>query len=51
MTITLTDAARAWLADEGYDPRFGARPLDRVIQENIKRRLTDEFLFGELSLE
>ena len=49
VSITLTDAARAWLAKEGHDPRFGARPLDRVIQENIKRRLTDSILFGELS--
>ncbi len=49
VTITLTPAARAWLADQGHDPRFGARPLDRVIQRQIKKRLTDELLFGQLS--
>jgi ATP-dependent Clp protease ATP-binding subunit ClpA len=46
--IELTDAARAWLADKGYDPAFGARPLARVIEESIKRPLTDEILFGKL---
>jgi ATP-dependent Clp protease ATP-binding subunit ClpA len=46
--IELTDAARAWLADKGYDPAFGARPLARVIEESIKRPLTDELLFGKL---
>ena len=47
--IELNDAAREWLAKKGYDPLFGARPLGRVIQENIKRPLADELLFGKLS--
>jgi len=46
--IELTEPARKWLADKGYDPSFGARPLARVIEESIKRPLTDELLFGKL---
>ena len=38
-----------WLAEHGFDPLMGARPMARVIQENIKRRLAEEILFGELS--
>ena len=47
--IELTDAAKSWLAVKGYDQAFGARPLARVIQENIKRPLADELLFGKLA--
>ena len=47
--VVLDDESRAWLAKKGYDPLFGARPLSRVIQENIKRPLADELLFGKLS--
>ena len=47
--IELDDDARAWLAERGYDPHFGARPLGRVIEEHIKKPLADELLFGELS--
>jgi ATP-dependent Clp protease ATP-binding subunit ClpA len=47
--IELTDKARNWLARKGYDQAFGARPLSRVIQENIKRPLADELLFGKLA--
>jgi ATP-dependent Clp protease ATP-binding subunit ClpA len=36
------------LAKRGYDPRMGARPMARIIQENIKRRLAEELLFGRL---
>jgi ATP-dependent Clp protease ATP-binding subunit ClpA len=46
--ITLTDAARAHLAKRGYDPMNGARPLARVIQDELKRPLTDQLLFGKL---
>jgi ATP-dependent Clp protease ATP-binding subunit ClpA len=46
--IELSEPARKWLADKGYDPAFGARPLARVIEESIKRPLTDELLFGRL---
>jgi ATP-dependent Clp protease ATP-binding subunit ClpA len=47
--IELTDPAKSWLAKKGYDQTFGARPLARVIQENIKRPLADELLFGKLA--
>ena len=42
-------SARAWLAEKGYDPLFGARPLARVIQEHIKKPLAEELLFGRLA--
>ncbi len=48
VTIELTDEARKWLAERGYDQRFGARPLGRVIQEHIKKPLAEELLFGRL---
>jgi ATP-dependent Clp protease ATP-binding subunit ClpA len=41
--------AKAWLGEKGYDPLYGARPLARVIQDNIKRPLADELLFGTLA--
>jgi ATP-dependent Clp protease ATP-binding subunit ClpA len=47
--IDLTEAARAYLAKKGYDPLNGARPLGRVIQDEVKRPLTDELLFGKLA--
>lgn len=46
--ISLSVEAKALLADKGFDPDFGARPLARVIQREIKDRLTDEILFGSL---
>ena len=46
--ISLSEEAREWLANEGYDELLGARPLARIIQEHIKRPLADEILFGEL---
>ena len=49
VTITLTDQSRNWLAKKGYDSRFGARPLSRVIQEYIKKPLSEQLLFGELT--
>lgn len=48
VTITLKDAARDWLAKAGYDLQMGARPLERIIQESIKKPLADEMLFGNL---
>ena len=48
VAITLTPVARAWLAIKGYDPAFGARPLGRVIQREVRDPLTDEILFGKL---
>ena len=49
VTITLADTAREWLAKKGYDKKFGARPLARVIQEYIKKALAEELLFGKLA--
>jgi ATP-dependent Clp protease ATP-binding subunit ClpA len=48
VAIELTPAARRWLAERGYDPAFGARPMARLIQTEIKRPLADELLFGRL---
>jgi len=41
--------ARRWLAEHGFDAQMGARPMARVIQENVKRPLADELLFGKLA--
>ena len=49
VAITVTRAAREWLAREGFDPKMGARPMKRVIQEQIKRPLADDLLFGDLA--
>lgn len=49
VTVELDDAARAWLAEEGYDSQMGARPMGRLIQEKIRRPLADELLFGKLA--
>jgi ATP-dependent Clp protease ATP-binding subunit ClpA len=48
VTIELSDDAADWLAKNGYDELYGARPLARVIQEHIKKPLADEILFGKL---
>ena len=48
MVITLEPDARAWLAQKGYDPTYGARPLARLIQTEVRDPLTDEILFGRL---
>jgi ATP-dependent Clp protease ATP-binding subunit ClpA len=47
--LTVEDAARAWIAEKGYDPKMGARPMARIIQEHIKRPLAEELLFGRLA--
>ncbi len=49
VTIQLSSAAKEWLAERGYDPLYGARPLARVIQEYIKKPLAEELLFGRLA--
>jgi ATP-dependent Clp protease ATP-binding subunit ClpA len=49
VTIELTEQATKWLAEKGYDEKFGARPLARVIQEYIKKPLAEELLFGRLA--
>jgi ATP-dependent Clp protease ATP-binding subunit ClpA len=48
VTFDLTPEATRWLGEKGYDDAFGARPLARVIQENIKKPIADEILFGKL---
>jgi ATP-dependent Clp protease ATP-binding subunit ClpA len=48
ITLSTTDEAREWLAKKGYDKAMGARPLSRVIQDEVKKPLTEEILFGEL---
>ena len=45
----LDDDARRWLAEKGYDPKMGARPMARLMQEQIKRPLAEELLFGKLA--
>ena len=46
--VRLTDAARAWLADKGYDPEFGARPMGRTVDQALKKQLAEALLFGQL---
>jgi len=46
--LQLTPKARRWFAERGYDPTFGARPMARLIQNEIKRVLADDILFGKL---
>ena len=48
VAIALSPEARAWLARKGFDRVYGARPLARVIQTEVRDRLTDEILFGRL---
>ena len=48
VTLELDDAAREWIAERGYDPKMGARPMARIIQNEIKRPLAEELLFGSL---
>jgi len=47
--VYATDSARDWLAEKGYDPQMGARPMSRLIQEEVKKPLAELILFGELS--
>ncbi len=51
VTLSADPEARHWLAEHGFDPQMGARPMARVIQENVKRPLAEELLFGALSQE
>jgi ATP-dependent Clp protease ATP-binding subunit ClpA len=48
VTLSVDDAARSWIAVRGYDPKMGARPMARVLQEHVKRPLAEELLFGRL---
>jgi ATP-dependent Clp protease ATP-binding subunit ClpA len=49
VTIEIDEAARVWIGNKGYDKNYGARPLSRVVQENIKKPLAEELLFGKLT--
>jgi len=49
LVLSLTPQARRYLAEKGHDPRYGARPLSRVIQEEIKNELSNHILFGKLT--
>ena len=46
--LSYTEAVRDWIAKKGYDKKFGARPMGRVIDEKIKTELVDQLLFGKL---
>jgi ATP-dependent Clp protease ATP-binding subunit ClpA len=48
VALQLDDPSRRWIAQKGYDPKMGARPMARIIQEHIKRPLAEELLFGKL---
>ncbi|WP_420465341.1 ATP-dependent Clp protease ATP-binding subunit ClpA [Panacagrimonas sp.] len=49
VVLEIDESARAWLGERGYDAKMGARPMARVIQENLKRPLAEELLFGKLA--
>ena len=49
ITIELSDEAREWLAEHGYDPAFGARPMGRLVEERVKKPLSEALLKGELA--
>jgi ATP-dependent Clp protease ATP-binding subunit ClpA len=49
IALTLNDEAREWFAKHGYDHKMGARPMERLIQEKLKKPLANELLFGKLS--
>ena len=46
ITVTVDEAARAWIANRGYDPAYGARPLKRVIQKHVQDALAEQILSG-----
>jgi ATP-dependent Clp protease ATP-binding subunit ClpA len=50
ITLDVTDEARGWIADKGYDPEYGARPLRRLIQNEIEDNLSDGILSGKFQL-
>jgi ATP-dependent Clp protease ATP-binding subunit ClpA len=47
--VSIDEDARRWIAKKGYDPKMGARPMARLVQERIKRPLAEELLFGKLA--
>jgi ATP-dependent Clp protease ATP-binding subunit ClpA len=48
VALSVDPEARRWMAENGFDPQMGARPMARLLQERIKRPLADELLFGKL---
>merc|ERR1711939_1205788 len=50
ITLSVDDSVREWLAERGYDPRFGARPLNRLISKEIGNRMADKIIRGELKM-
>jgi len=46
--LELDDAARDWLADHGYDPQMGARPMARLVEQKLKKPLAEAMVFGDL---
>lgn len=48
ISLHLSDEARTWLADKGYDPHYGARPLKRIIQTHIQDKLAEALLQGKI---
>ena len=48
ITLELDDQARTWIANQGYDPAYGARPLKRIIQKNIQDALAEQVLSGDV---
>ena len=49
ITLEATDAAKEYLAEKGYDPNFGARPLRRLIQDEVEDKLSEELLGGRIN--
>lgn len=49
ITVTISDGVRRWLAEKGHDPIYGARPLARIMQVEVKDKIADEILFGALN--
>ncbi|MFN9253596.1 MAG: ATP-dependent chaperone ClpB, partial [Holosporaceae bacterium] len=48
ITLEVSPAAKAWLAEQGYEPLYGARPLKRVIQRNLQNPLAEKLLSGDI---
>jgi len=49
VTLVVEPQARAWIAEHGYDPKMGARPMARIIRDKIKKQLAEKLLFGDLA--
>jgi len=51
VTLSLTDSAKKWIADDGYDPVYGARPLKRSIQVHLQNTLAEKLLVGDIAAD